>query len=150
MALLGGWAGIDFSKYDPDKPLKYVETNAARTVMQSFIRTESEHQWTLRELTKLVGLNGGGSLLMGTPEQLADTFEQWIEAGVDGFNLAYMVTPGSFADFVEGVVPVLQKRGLMQKDYSKGTLREKLMGPGRARLREPHPAVRYRRQPAPV
>jgi FMN-dependent oxidoreductase (nitrilotriacetate monooxygenase family) len=145
MALLGGWAGIDFSQYDPDKPLKYVETNAARTVMQSFIRTESEHQWTLRELTKLVGLNGGGSLLMGTPEQLADTFEEWIEAGVDGFNLAYMVTPGSFVDFVDGVVPVLQKRGLMQKDYSEGTLREKLMGPGRARLREPHPAVQYRR-----
>jgi len=42
-------------------------------------------------------------------------------------------------------VPVLQRRGLMQTEYQDGTLREKLMGAGRARLREPHPAVQYRR-----
>jgi len=40
--------------------------------MQAFIRSESERQWTLRELVKLIGVNGGGTLLMGTPEQLAD------------------------------------------------------------------------------
>jgi long-chain alkane monooxygenase len=145
MALLSGWAGIDFSQYELDKPLKYVETNAARTVMQAFIRPDSDRQWTLRDLVKLIGLNGGGQLLMGTPEQLADKFQEWVAAGVDGFNLAYMVTPGSFVDFVDGVVPVLQRRGLMQTEYQDGTLREKLMGPGRARLRAPHPAVQHRR-----
>ena len=144
MALLCGWSGIDFGKFDPDKPLRYIETNAARTVMQAFIRTESEHQWTLRELVKLIGVNGGGTLLMGTPEQLANTFQDWINAGIDGFNLAYMVTPGSFVDFIDGVVPVLQQRGLMQREYQEGTLREKLRGVGHARLREPHPATRYR------
>jgi len=145
LALLSGWAGIDFSQYELDKPLEYVETNAVRTLVQSFARPDSKRKWTLRDLMKLVGLSGGGSLLMGTPEQLADTFQEWVQAGVDGFNLAYMVTPGSFADFVDGVVPVLQRRGLMQTEYVDGTLREKLMGPGRARLREPHPAVQYRR-----
>ena len=145
LALLSGWAGIDFSQYELDKPLEYVETNAVRTLMQAFIRPNSEHKWTLRELVKLVGLNGGGMLLMGTPEQLADTFQKWVDAGVDGFNLAYMVTPGSFVDFVDGVVPILQRRGMMQTEYQDGTLREKLMGPGRARLRKPHPAVQYRR-----
>ena len=128
-----------------DKPLEYVETNAVRTLMQAFIRPDSQRRWTLRELIKLVGLSGGGSLLMGTPEQLAQTFQEWVAAGVDGFNLAYMVTPGSFVDFVDGVVPVLQRRGLMQTEYQDGTLREKLMGPGRARLRTPHPAVQHRR-----
>jgi alkanesulfonate monooxygenase SsuD/methylene tetrahydromethanopterin reductase-like flavin-dependent oxidoreductase (luciferase family) len=112
--------------------------------MQAFILADSEHQWTLRELIKLIGLNGGGTLLMGTPEQLADTFQKWVDAGVDGFNLAYMVTPGSFVDFIEGVVPVLQRRGMMQREYQPGTLREKLAGAGHARLREPHPATRYR------
>lgn len=144
MALLCGWTGIDFSKFDPDKPLQYIETNAARTVMQAFIRSESERQWTLRELVKLIGVNGGGTLLMGTPEQLADTFQNWVNAGIDGFNLAYMVTPGSFIDFIDGVVPVLQQRGLMQREYQEGTLREKLLGAGHARLHEPHPATRYR------
>jgi long-chain alkane monooxygenase len=81
---------------------------------------------------------------MGTPEQLADTFQNWVNAGIDGFNLAYMVTPGSFIDFIDGVVPVLQQRGLMQREYQEGTLREKLLGAGHARLREPHPATRYR------
>ena len=147
LALLSGWAGIDFSQYELDKPLEYVETNAVRTLMQGFIRSDSKHRWTLRELIKLVGLSGGGLLLKGTPEQLARSFEEWTEAGVDGFNLAYMVTPGSFTDFVDGVVPVLQRRGLMQTEYQDGTLREKLMGPGRARLREPHPAVRHRHAP---
>lgn len=145
LALLSGWAGIDFSQYELDKPLEYVETNAVRTLMQAFIRPDSQRRWTLRELVKLVGLSGGGPLLMGTPEQLAQTFQEWVAAGVDGFNLAYMVTPGSFVDFVDGVVPILQRRRLMQTEYQDGTLREKLMGPGRARLRAPHPAVQHRR-----
>lgn len=145
LALLSGWAGIDFSQYDLDKPLEYVETNAVRSIMQPFIRGDSQRRWTLRELVNMVGLSGGGPLLMGTPEQLADTFQKWVDAGIDGFNLAYMVTPGSFVDFIEGVVPVLQRRGLMQSEYREGTLREKLIGPGHARLREPHPAARYRR-----
>ncbi len=81
---------------------------------------------------------------MGTPEQIADTLQKWVDAGVDGFNLAYMVTPGSFAEFIDGVVPVLQRRGLMQTEYQEGTLREKLTGPGRSRLRPPHPAAQYR------
>jgi FMN-dependent oxidoreductase (nitrilotriacetate monooxygenase family) len=144
LALLSGWAGIDFSNYELDKPVEYVETNAVRTLMQSFIRSDSERVWTLREVVKQVGLSGGGPLLMGTPEQLAVIFQNWVDNGVDGFNLAYMITPGSFVDFVEGVVPVLQRRGLMQTEYQEGTLREKLMGPGRSRLRPPHPAVAQR------
>jgi len=92
-----------------------------------------------------VGIGGAGPVLVGTPEQIADTFQDWIDAGVDGFNLAYAVTPGSFIDFIDGVVPVLQKRGVMQKDYQEGTLREKLYGRGRARVQSPHPAAAYRR-----
>jgi hypothetical protein len=65
--------------------------------------------------------------------------------GVDGFNVAYMVTPGSFRDFIDGVVPLLQRRGLMQTEYREGTLREKLFGAGHARLLDRHPAARYRR-----
>jgi hypothetical protein len=67
---------------------------------------------------------------------------------VDGFNLAYAITPGTYVDFVEGVVPVLQKRGLMQTEYQEGTLREKLLGRGYARLRDPHPAAQYRQSRA--
>jgi hypothetical protein len=54
------------------------------------------------------------------------------------------VTPESFEDFVELIVPELQRRGVYKTDYRAGTLREKLFGPGRARLATPHPAARYK------
>ena len=97
-------------------------------------------KWTLRDLARYVGIGGAGPVLVGTPESIADQFEDWIDAGVDGFNLAYATTPGSFEEFVDGVVPVLQKRGRMQKDYREGTLRDKLYGKG-PELSKPHPAA---------
>jgi alkanesulfonate monooxygenase len=54
------------------------------------------------------------------------------------------VTPESFTDFVDLVVPELQRRGVFKREYREGTLREKLYGPGRARLPESHPANAYR------
>ena len=141
MALWCGWAGYDFGELDPDEPLEYVETNAIRTLWNNFSRADPERKWRVRDLAKYVGLGGGGPVVAGTPEQIADEFQEWTEAGVDGFNIAYAVTPGTFEEFVDGVVPVLQKRGMMQTEYQDGTLREKLYGAGHARLSPPHPAV---------
>ena len=71
--------------------------------------------------------------------------ERWVdETDIDGFNLAYAVTPESFVDFVDLVVPELQRRGVYKRDYAPGTLREKLFGSGRARLPANHPAARTR------
>ena len=54
------------------------------------------------------------------------------------------MTPESFEDFVDLVVPELTRRGVYKRDYRPGTLREKLFGKGRARLAAPHPAAQYR------
>jgi hypothetical protein len=79
------------------------------------------------------------------PAKLAEELIAWVEeTDVDGFNIAYAVTPESFADFVDLVVPELQRRGRYKLDYAPGTLREKLYGPGRARLGRDHPAARIR------
>lgn len=145
LALLSGWSGIDFGQFDPDQPLEYIETNAVRTLIHAFTVADPSRKWTLRDLARFVGIGGGGPVLVGTPEQLAEIFQAWVQAGVDGFNLAYAITPGTFEDFVEGVVPVLQRRGLMQTEYQEGTLREKLYGRGHARLLDRHPAAQYRR-----
>jgi len=54
-----------------------------------------------------------------------------LERGLfDGFNLAYAITPGTFADVIEHVVPVLQERGAYPTSYTPGTLRHKLLGQG--------------------
>ena len=83
-----------------------------------------------------------GQFLTGTPEQIADTLQEWFEAAVDGFNLVYSVTPGTFVDFIDGVIPVLQARGLVQREYTPGPLRQKIFG--QARLPARHPAAAYR------
>jgi hypothetical protein len=76
---------------------------------------------------------------------VADDLQEWVEeTDVDGFNLTNVITPGSFADFVEYVVPELQRRGAYKTAYSEGTLRDKLFGRG-PRLPETHRAAYYRR-----
>lgn len=65
--------------------------------------------------------------LIGTPEQIADEMERWFRAGAaDGFSLLPDVLPGGLQDFVDGVVPILQKRGLFRTDYEGVTLRDHL------------------------
>ncbi|MCX4098538.1 hypothetical protein [Nocardia sp. alder85J] len=64
------------------------------------------------------------------------------DAGVDGINLQYLVTPGSFADFADHVVPELRRRGPAQHEYAPGTLRHKRSGAGDM-LPESHPGRRW-------
>lgn len=141
LSLLGGWSGIDFSAYDPDEPIEATKTNAVQSIFRAFSPDKPGQKWTMRTLAQRIGMGGAGPVLVGAPEQIADELERWIDAGVDGFNLSYTTLPGSFADFIDGVVPVLQQRGRMQREYQPGTIREKLF-PGRgARLQAPHPAA---------
>ena len=144
LALFSGWTGVDFSRFRPDDELRYIETEAMRSALASFTRDDPERVWTVRELAEHVAIGGRGPLFVGSPEQIADTLIDWVAAtDVDGFNLAYAVTPESFADFVDLVVPELQRRGVYKHDYRAGAYREKLFGAG-PHLAPPHPAVQYR------
>jgi alkanesulfonate monooxygenase len=101
--------------------------------------------WTVRELAHASAIGGVSQLLVGSPEQIADGLQALArDTGVDGFNVSYAVTPESFEDFVDLVIPELQRRGAFKRDYREGTLREKLQGPGRARLPASHPAAAHR------
>jgi alkanesulfonate monooxygenase len=145
LALMAGWTGIDFSQYGLDDEVRYIKNEAMTSAIEAFTTADPERKWTIREIAQHVGIGGRGPLAIGAPEQVADELQSWVEeTGIDGFNLAYAVMPETFADFVEHVVPVLQRRGAYKRDYREGTLREKLYGPGRARLPEDHPAARFR------
>jgi FMN-dependent oxidoreductase (nitrilotriacetate monooxygenase family) len=145
MALFSGWTGIDFSKYQPDDELRYLETEAMHSSLASFTSDDPNRVWTVRELAEHVAIGGRGPLFVGSPEEIADTLIEWGETtGIDGFNLAYAVTPESFEDFVELVVPELTRRGVYKREYRPGTLREKLFPARGARLAPPHPATRHR------
>ena len=145
LALFSGWTGVDFSQYGLDDQLRYIETEATRSALASFTSADSNRAWTVRQLAEHVAIGGRGPLFVGSAQQIADTLIDWVAAtGVDGFNLAYAVTPESIEDFVDLVVPELQRRGAYKREYRAGTLREKLFGAGRAHLAAPHPAARYR------
>ena len=144
LALLSGWTGIDFSQYSLDDPLSYVKNDAVNSIVEALTR-KANRKWTVRELLEYGGLGGPAPTIVGSPVQVVDELQSWTEeTGIDGFNLAYIVAPESFSDFVELVVPELQRRGVYKREYRAGTLREKLYGPGRARLAANHPALRYR------
>ena len=145
LALFSGWTGVDFSRFHPDDELRYIETEAMRSALAAFTSDDPDRVWTVRELAEHVAIGGRGPLFVGSAEEIADTLIGWVAAtGIDGFNLAYAVTPESFEDFVDLVVPELQRRGAYKRGYRPGTLREKLFGPGRPRLAPPHPAAKYR------
>ena len=86
-----------------------------------------------------------GQLLVGSAEQVADELQSLArDTGVDGFNVSYAVTPESFTDLVDLVIPELQRRGAFKHEYREGTLREKLSADGRGRLPERHPGAAHR------
>jgi FMN-dependent oxidoreductase (nitrilotriacetate monooxygenase family) len=137
--------GVDFSRYGPDEPIRFVKTNALRSNLEA-ITVRSGSEWTLRKLMNMMVLGSRQAPIVGSPVQVADQMQAWVdEADVDGFNLSRTVIPECVQDFIALVVPELQSRGLMKDRYGPGTLREKLFGPGRARVPGTHPAARFRR-----
>ncbi|KAH8678273.1 putative xenobiotic compound monooxygenase, DszA family [Xylariales sp. PMI_506] len=146
LAQFSGYTGIDLSRFPLDEvfELKDAPGDAAtHTFLENFNKaTGTNEKWTPRKLGEKMALGGFHPAPVGTPEMVADVFEQWIdEADVDGFNIAYITTPGSQEDIVDLLVPELQKRGLMWLDYEVpgGSLRENLYGvPGAKELPTTH------------
>ncbi|MFW3898358.1 LLM class flavin-dependent oxidoreductase [Pseudomonas bharatica] len=133
--------GIDFSAYELDEPIQYVKSNA----IQSATKNLQSNDWTRRRLLDQHALGGRYITLVGSPGQVADELESWVaETGLDGFNLARTVTPESYEDFIDLVIPELQKRGSYKTAYDNGSLREKLFPAGTAHLPAEHPGARYR------
>ena len=147
LTLMSGWTGVDFSTYDLDQEVRHVLNDAGRTAMDNITRADPDRVWTVREVAEHVGIGGIGPVVVGTPAQVADAIEAWVEAtDVDGLNLAFAISPESFEDVADLLVPELTRRGRYKAAYRRGTLREKLFGAGHARLEAPHPAAGYRRK----
>ncbi|MFD2760273.1 LLM class flavin-dependent oxidoreductase [Lentibacillus juripiscarius] len=139
-SLLSGHTGIDFSQYDPDQYIENIETEAVQGNLDMYTKDPNK-KWTLREAIKNHGLGNGTVKFIGTPEQIADRIEEWaIESDVDGFNIAQTYSPETFREFVDFVVPELQKRGIYRTEYEGKTLRENMFGKGRTHLPRNHPA----------
>ena len=144
LALYGGWTGIDFAKLDPDEPLKAMANDSLRTTLESLTEDGGKNV-SVRDVIKERCIGGLGPVLVGGPKKVADILERWVDyGGIDGFNLAYAITPGTPSDFIDYVVPELQRRGRAQTSYKPGTFREKFIGTPDGYVEETHPAAKYR------
>jgi len=119
--------GHDSSRFDLDAPLPEIpESNASKSGRQRIIARARRENLTVRDLARIAG-SYGGLALVGTPEMIGDQMEEWLYADAcDGFNIMFPYVPGGLDDFVDQVVPELQRRGLFRREYEGKTLRENL------------------------
>lgn len=145
LVFMSGWMGVDLSQYDLDEPVGNVKSNAIQSVVANFNESaQLGREWTVRDIGKHGAIGGLGPMIVGSGSEVADLLQDWVEAtDVDGFNLAYAITPGTFEDIVEFVVPELRKRGAYPEQYEPGTFRHKLHGNG-DRLPADHKGTKYR------
>lgn len=119
--------GHDASGFDPDGPLPEIPpSNASKSGQERVLALAAREKLTVRQLAQRLGGYGGLSMV-GTAEGIADQMQQWLEAeACDGFNIMFSHVPGGLDDFVEKVVPALQRRGIFRTEYEGTTLRENL------------------------
>lgn len=120
--------GTDASKFDPDKPLPddIPETNTSKSGRERAIALARAENLTVRRLAERIG-GYSGLEMTGTPQTVADMMEEWlVERGSDGFNVMFPYLPGGLDDFVDKVVPELQRRGIFRRAYEGTTLRDNL------------------------
>jgi FMN-dependent oxidoreductase (nitrilotriacetate monooxygenase family) len=123
--LLGG---VDLSAYPPDGPLPPIDlANGSQWVQQQILAMARDEGLTINQVARRASVSRASWAMAGTPEAIADMLESWFTTGgADGFSLAPDYMPGALEDFVDQVVPILQKRGLFRTDYEGPTLRDNL------------------------
>ena len=123
------WRGEDVHRWDLDAPPPYFPefppgVNSRAHVVLELAQRE---RFTVRQLYEYLAGAHGHWVVIGTPATIADRMQEWFENGAaDGFNVMPPVLPQSLDEFVELVVPELQKRGLFRTAYEGRTLRENL------------------------
>jgi FMN-dependent oxidoreductase (nitrilotriacetate monooxygenase family) len=130
-----GVHGLD--KYPLHGPVPEMgDTNGPLSRQRLLLEAARRDNLTLWELCLLNAGPRGHLLTIGTPSQVADVMEHWFKNGAaDGFNVMPAWLPGSLTDFVDLVIPELQRRGLFRTEYEGMTLRQN--------LGLPRPASRY-------
>jgi FMN-dependent oxidoreductase (nitrilotriacetate monooxygenase family) len=128
LTLVTSRIGYDVSGYPLDGPVPPPPpSEGGQTFHRVLYEMARRENMTLRDLYNLTAAARGHWVICGTPAQIADTLEEWfVEGAADGYNILPAHFPGAFADFVDLVVPELQRRGLFRQDYQGTTLREHL------------------------
>lgn len=149
LAFYSSGAGIDLSKHDLDTEINpddvTVDARVHSLVSSLKYRGNDIPSWTPRNIGKAVSIGANGPVPVGTPEKVADFIEEWVRvADLDGFNVGYVTSPGSFEDLVDLLIPELRRRGRYPLQSEPGTLRERVFGSGQSRLRDDHSGSKWK------
>ena len=128
-----GYACIDYLGTVPHIPENNTKLDLGGLTIQgggpvatALVALARRDHLTVRQLARMVG-GYGGLQMVGTPAQVADTMQEWLETeACDGFNVMFPTVPAGLDDFVDLVIPELQRRGIFRKHYEGTTLREHL------------------------
>jgi N-acetyl-S-(2-succino)cysteine monooxygenase len=128
LTLVSQRIGHDISGYPLDGPVPdFPKTSGGQGFSQTLLEMARREKMTLRDLYNITAAARGHWVIYGTPKRIADTLEDWFTSGLaDGFVVMPAYFPGAFDDFVDRVVPELQRRGLYRTEYSGPTLRDHL------------------------
>jgi FMN-dependent oxidoreductase (nitrilotriacetate monooxygenase family) len=120
--------GHNISNYDLDRPLPDIpESNASKSAREKLLARSHREGLTIRQLAQWVGGSYGVLEILGTPVEIADQMEAWLLGNAcDGFNIMFPFLPEGLDDFVNKVIPELQRRGIFKTSYAGKTLRENL------------------------
>jgi FMN-dependent oxidoreductase (nitrilotriacetate monooxygenase family) len=130
LSLLAEALNFDFASKGLDEPLTDAELasfSGLQTIRDRVLGLSGRPNPTVREFMQLSHRGRPDDAIVGGPREVADRLEELFQERVcDGFVVAATHVPGAYADFVEHVVPELQRRGLYHQDYAGATLRENL------------------------
>jgi FMN-dependent oxidoreductase (nitrilotriacetate monooxygenase family) len=128
LTLVSQRIGHDITGYPLDGPVPdFPKTAGGQGFSQTLLEMARREKMTLRDLYNITAAARGHWVVYGTPKRIADILEDWFTSGLaDGFVVMPAYFPGAFDDFVDRVVPELQRRGLFRTEYSGPTLRDHL------------------------
>ena len=128
LAIMSGHIGYDFSQLALDEYVGQIHVEGIRGLLRVGPATYNDGApVTLREAANFYGISLGAPVAVGNPADVADFMEELLDAGHgDGFNVMATYVPGVIEEFVDFVVPELQRRGRFRQEYSGSTLRHHL------------------------
>ena len=126
--LVSSRIGFDISGYPLDGPVPDLQMFCGnQTFARTLIDMARRERMTLRDLYNVTAAARGHWVVAGTPSRIVDVLEEWFKGGLaDGFVVMPAWFPGAFDDFVDLVVPEMQRRGIYRKEYAGPTLRHHL------------------------
>jgi FMN-dependent oxidoreductase (nitrilotriacetate monooxygenase family) len=128
LAWISGHFGLDFSKFSLDEYVQNIEVPGIQGLFESIIYAKGGAPVTVGEAAQIYAQGMGMPVAVGTPSDIVDQMESYMdEGGADGFMLIATYTPGCFEEFVDLVVPELQRRERFRTSYESTILRENLL-----------------------